>query len=431
MASKTKKAREAKVRASRARSRVVARRRSRAEIARHESRDKLAATYARARERFGSHAARATDSVPPVREKKEAEWDDRKKEKKRERTRSLKPGTLVRRDAGKKNAGPKKSGSGEDGWEQARADGTERSPAPLAGGTRDVKRKSKKKGGEKEHPFHRGIKSTRLKRRAEKARDGGDISMRREGSELAAGGEGKKRRFETRNARIALLGSLLVISLAALLWVYTGTGVLNIKTVEVEGNEKLDSAYLRTLSGITGQSHLLKMDVKAVESALLSEPYVAAVDVNRIFPNKVVLDITERRPTAFILQNGVYSLVDGEGVILESVVDRPQGLVEIKDLDLPLLLPGSAIDDADFAMVNSLLANLPPSLQGMAAAAGYIEGEGLYIESGGTVVIYGDASELEYKNTVALLALTNLMQRYGAAEYIDISFPERPVIKPR
>ena len=423
MAIRREKAHDARVRASRARSRVVARRRSRAESARRESLEKISATYARARERLNSYAARAADSEPPLQKKKEAERDGWRKETRRERTRSRRPDPpagVVKVD---KDVRPQKNGRGRMRKQALKQTAVaEISPAPVAGGEEREKTRKRKKDGAAED---------RRTRREKKTGDGRNTSRQPDGGEPTAGEKVKEQRGLTRNARIAILGSLLVISLGALLWVYTGTGVLNVKTVEVKGNERLDSAYLCALSGITQQSHLLKMDVGAVESALLSEPYVAAVDISRVFPNTVVLEITERQPAAFILQNGMYSLVDEEGVILESTADRPQGLVEIKDLDLPLLLPGSVIEDADFTMVNSLLASLPLPLQEMAAEAGYIDGEGLYIRSGDTSVIYGDASELTYKNTVALLSLTNLVGRYGDVEYIDVSFPDRPVIKPR
>jgi cell division protein FtsQ len=172
------------------------------------------------------------------------------------------------------------------------------------------------------------------------------------------------------------------------------------------------------------------MDVKAVEEALLSEPYIAGVDISRQYPNTVVLEITERRPSGAILQNGKYGLVDQEGMILESVEAIPPGLVEIKDLQLPLLLPGTEISGIDFASVTSMLGSLPPALREKTAAVGLRAEEGLYLEAGGTLVIYGEANDLSRKNTIALMALSTLVERYGTIEYIDVSFPDHPVIKP-
>lgn len=227
-----------------------------------------------------------------------------------------------------------------------------------------------------------------------------------------------------------MLFALLFLSLAALLWVYTGTGVLNVKRVEVRGNERLDSSYVRRLSGIGAETHLLKMDCGKVEEALLSEPYIAGVDISRRFPYTVIITVEEREPRGFIIQNGKHYLVDGEGVVLEGVEERPQGMPEIKGLTAPLLYPGKTITGEEFAGIAALLLSLPEELEAATSAAGFDRADGLYLESEGTRIVYGSDEELERKNLIADLALRELVGRYKAVEYIDVSIPDHPVIKP-
>jgi cell division protein FtsQ len=229
---------------------------------------------------------------------------------------------------------------------------------------------------------------------------------------------------------VTLLLTALLISLGALLWVYTGTGVLNVRKVEVRGNMALDASYLRALSGIGDDTHILKMNVKAVEEALRSEPYVAGVCVKRRFPDTVILDVEERVPEGFFLQNGKYFSIDRQGVVLASSEQRPQGLLEIRGVEVPLLYPGQEIKGDNFSEVAELVAGLPDELRGMIGAAGYRPQCGLYLESGGTTIIYKDCNDLDRKNTIALLALRELVGHYHGVEYIDVSFPDHPVIKP-
>ena len=294
---------------------------------------------------------------------------------------------------------------------------------------RDKPRKERDKPAGRGREVH--SEGTAVRQEARK-REG--LKARREAggpnSEISEESTPQRKRSGASTVRTLILGTILIISMGLLLWVYTGTGVLNIKHVEVKGNEVLDADYLRSLSGITSHTHLIKMDVKKVEKALLSEPYIADVDITRHYPNTVILQITERQPTGVILQNGKYNLVDQEGMILESTDTLPAGLAEIKDLELPLLIPGVEIDDMGFATITSLLGSLPTALREMTTAVGKREGEGLYLEGGGTVVIYGEATDLSRKNAIALMALSTLVQRYGAVDYIDVSFPDHPVIKP-
>jgi cell division protein FtsQ len=242
--------------------------------------------------------------------------------------------------------------------------------------------------------------------------------------------EGGKVSAGRKALRMAALSVALLLSVAGLLWVYTGTGVLNVKQVEVRGNQRLSDSYIRELSGITAETHLLKMDVKGVEKALCSDAYVAGVSVARKFPYTVVLDINERRPLGSIYQNGSYHLIDGSGMVLESVAEKPTGIAEISLSNLPLLFPGQEIGSADFESVSELLESLPDALRGMVTGVGRRDGDGLYLIGEGTRVIYGDTTELARKNDIAAMALTDLARRYRSVQYIDVSFPDHPVIKP-
>jgi len=388
MKDKSVKNRGAEVRASRAKSRVVAKRKAALEAHRQRRVKNASARHKPETRETDEAGARHDDGMKPVPKKRRPVARRRTHEIQEKKKNKRKPAT--------------------------------REP-DVAERVSEAKRRKKKKRGGKVLAHTRAAPAPHV-----------EVDVAGRATDETAGGEkrGKKAGRISARARILVLSALLVLSLAALLWVYTFTGVLNVTEVEVRGNEVLGEGYLHSLSGITRDTHLIRMDVKAVESALLSEPYIAKVDVSRHFPNKVVLEITERRPTGFIVQNGKYNLVDQEGMILESVDAVPPGLVEIKDLDMRLLLPGEEIGGVDFATVTSLLGSLPSALREMTTAVGIRDGEGLYLEGKGTLVIYGEASELSRKNTIALLALTGLVDRYGAVEYIDISFPDHPVIKP-
>ena len=388
MNGKTEKTRGAKVRASRAKSRVEAKKKSRT-AARDPGRGSETSVRA---ERGSSGRRAATGLKPPVPAADKKTEPEGGKKRRRKKTAAGRDGVPV---MGKPVSGPPAPGG------QGRKEKRERSEAAVPAGARTV--------GKAVDP---GVDSPAARQDEKRKRV---VPMKGRGGSPA---------------RTVALGVLLVISLAAMLWVYTATDVLNVKQVELRGNEKLQAAYLRSLSGITGDTHLLKMDVKAVESALLSEPYVATADVSRHYPNTVVIEIVERRPSGFIFQNGKYALVDQEGMVLESADAAPVGLVEIKDLVLPLLLPGTEISGIEFAAVTSLIGSLPQALREKTVAVGLKGDDGLYITAGGTTVIYGEAVDLSRKSAIALMALSVLLPRHGAVEYIDVSFPEHPVIKP-
>jgi len=246
--------------------------------------------------------------------------------------------------------------------------------------------------------------------------------------EVASGGKGRKR-GSRRGVRTLLLAALLA-SLGLMLWVYMYTDVLNVRSVVVEGNRRLQGSYIASLSGIGEHTHLLKMDVGEVERSILSEPYVAEVRVHRRFPYTVVLEVREREPLGIICQGGKYHLVDAEGVVVESLQESPGVFIEMRFPTQQVLYPGVRLEGEVFPSLVTLLQAVPSSLREVTTAVGRSHEDGLYLECWGTKVIFGTTEDLARKVTIMDLALMQLSRRYGKLDYIDVSFPDRPVFKP-
>lgn len=245
------------------------------------------------------------------------------------------------------------------------------------------------------------------------------------GKKALAENEGSSR-FRLRTALVVVL----LASLSLMLWVYMYTGVLNVGEVKVVGNRRLDAGYLRALSGITSRTHLLRMDVKAVERALLSEPYVAEVKVGRRFPRTVILQVREKEPMAVVMQNGKYHLVDSEGMVLESREERGGGLVEIPCRESRPLYPGVRLEDMDLPRFATIIREMPGALREVTESVGFQDGDGFFLRAADTMVVIGDTNEVARKLEIAWLALQEMSARYGRLAYVDVTYPDHPVIKP-
>jgi cell division protein FtsQ len=93
----------------------------------------------------------------------------------------------------------------------------------------------------------------------------------------------------------------------------------------------LDKFYLDR-----GRSVLL-IPLEARRSVIEELPWVESASVQRILPNRVRVEVTERTPIAFLRNGAELALIDAHGVIL----DRPQG------------------EDLHFAIVTGLSENMP------------------------------------------------------------------------
>jgi cell division protein FtsQ len=99
--------------------------------------------------------------------------------------------------------------------------------------------------------------------------------------------------------------------------------------VEVTGNHIVSrEAVLQQFAHDRGRS-VLRIPLDARRGALEEISWVEAATVQRILPNRIRVELTERTPIAFLRNGTELALIDGHGVIL----DRPRG----EDLQFPII----------------------------------------------------------------------------------------------
>jgi cell division protein FtsQ len=93
-----------------------------------------------------------------------------------------------------------------------------------------------------------------------------------------------------------------------------------LKDVEVRGCEKLSRETIVCLSGIEEAASLFQIRLGEVIKRLDSHPWVEQASVRKVFPDRIVIEIKERRPLA-IVQLDELCYIDGKGVIFSKVGD--------------------------------------------------------------------------------------------------------------
>jgi cell division protein FtsQ len=107
--------------------------------------------------------------------------------------------------------------------------------------------------------------------------------------------------------------------------------VLLLKTdqIELTGNHIVTrEAVLQPFAGDRNRS-VLRIPLDARRGQLEQLPWVESASVQRILPNHIRVELTERTPIAFLRNGAELALVDAHGVIL----DRPEG----EDLHFPIV----------------------------------------------------------------------------------------------
>jgi len=139
--------------------------------------------------------------------------------------------------------------------------------------------------------------------------------------------DGDARRFLgllKRAVRVAFV--LLLVSFFLFLshWVYVRLledPLFRVRVVEVSGCQRLPRETLLSLARIEGMPNLFTVRLKETVKHLESHPWIESVVIRKAFPNKVLIQIEERKPIAILQLESPY-YIDAKGVIFSPVGDR-------------------------------------------------------------------------------------------------------------
>ena len=123
------------------------------------------------------------------------------------------------------------------------------------------------------------------------------------------------------------------------------TGHFFVREVVLDGNSRLSDEEILSLADITPGTHVLSADLDLIETRIESHPWIAQVSAERDLPDRLILDISENRPVAYIVLDDLMVVTaDGE----------PFSLAGPKDTaDLPIItgLAPTAFDEEETAQV--------------------------------------------------------------------------------
>jgi cell division protein FtsQ len=143
------------------------------------------------------------------------------------------------------------------------------------------------------------------------------------------GGERGGERFQRiviKVTRLAFQILLLSFFLFIVHWVYVhllGDPYFRVKEVEVAGGQKIPKATLLSLTASEGIPNLFSVRLKEVVKRLESHPWIEQVRVRKIFPNKILIQVEEKKPMAIIQLEELY-YIDTKGEIFAPVGDRDE-----------------------------------------------------------------------------------------------------------
>ncbi|HEY8160878.1 MAG TPA: cell division protein FtsQ/DivIB [Methylocystis sp.] len=95
-----------------------------------------------------------------------------------------------------------------------------------------------------------------------------------------------------------------------------------ISAVTISGQSRLGEKELLEAAGVGPQHSLVFLDAGAVRDRLMAVPLVKSARVTKLYPNRLVVAIEERRPHALWQRDGRVSVIAEDGVVIDELRDE-------------------------------------------------------------------------------------------------------------
>lgn len=200
-----------------------------------------------------------------------------------------------------------------------------------------------------------------------------------------------------------------------------GRAGFQVAKVEVRGVERMDEMPVYSLALAEVDRSMLSVDLAELRGRIMTLGWIKDARVTRRLPDTLIVDIVERRPVAVWQQDGVLSLVDAEGVVIERINERAMP-------DLPLVVGPDA--NRQIASMQRLL-DAAPALQPLLAGATWVGDRrwDLTFQSGETLLLpEGEAPAAAALAKFARLDGVNRLLGRGIVRF-DMRDPDRFVLR--
>ncbi len=92
--------------------------------------------------------------------------------------------------------------------------------------------------------------------------------------------------------------------------------------ITISGQRELGSNEILALSGINERNSLLFVDIVAMRERLLSAPLIKDAKVRKLYPDRLVIEVTEREPFALWQKEGQVFIVSADGKPIDTLRDE-------------------------------------------------------------------------------------------------------------
>lgn len=132
--------------------------------------------------------------------------------------------------------------------------------------------------------------------------------------------------------------------------------IFNIKNITVEGNKKISSDEIVSLSSLNIERNMFQYKMNEVQEKIKQNAYIQKVNIRRKLPDTIEIVISERKATYMIQIANAYAYIDNQGYVLE-ITDKKETLPLLEGITTiqENIHPGNRLDTEDLKKLNDVL----------------------------------------------------------------------------
>ncbi|MBN2072983.1 MAG: FtsQ-type POTRA domain-containing protein [Actinobacteria bacterium] len=206
-----------------------------------------------------------------------------------------------------------------------------------------------------------------------------------------------------------------------------------VKYITLEGNGKYQAEdILGILPEIEG-SNIFEVNKKDIEDSILELlVWVKEADMRKIFPDRIEIKLTERKPFIKIHNRGKYYLMDNEGVVLEDITgtnpeEDYRELLIVKNIIGHEIHVGEKIAKKNVISCGNIFLAMDNELKEIISGATFRNddaGSIVFIANDGMEIIFGTSEDTVKKIEI----LKQILKEDVKYNIIDLSNPDKPVV---
>ena len=168
----------------------------------------------------------------------------------------------------------------------------------------------------------------------------------------------KQRQILKKKKRIKLMlkfTALLIIIIAGIIFALVSP-IFNIKEIDVSNNEQIKTETIVSLSQLNLGQNIFKFNKNKVNKNIKTNAYIESIEIKRKLPNKVQIQIEERKQEYNVEFLNGYAYINTQGYILQ-ISEEKQALPTIQGISTPdeQIVEGTRLNSEDLEKLEVII----------------------------------------------------------------------------